>query len=189
MGSTVKCSAERAERADHRAERADHRTERAERAAERAEHAEHAESKNQQIYQSPRDRDGDYSYAYDCSISPAVVIKWGEDEDEDEEPIKVKNENIYEEIQEVRQDSSSGSNTDSGIGVPFCNSSAGSSSMPCSKGTLDVKKKVQSQHQNHNNHKPPREPVKPMSSLAALLCQTTLTAAQRADLRKSLVDE
>merc|ERR1712226_411850 len=59
--STVKCSAERAERADHRAERA-------ERAAERAEHAEHLESKNQQIYQSPRDRDGDYSYAYDCSI-------------------------------------------------------------------------------------------------------------------------
>jgi hypothetical protein len=206
--STVKCSAERAERAeradhraersdhraeraDHRAERADHRTERAERAAERAaEHAEHLESKNQQIYQSPRDRDGDYSYAYDCSISPAVVIKWGEDSaDEDEEPIKVKNENIYEEIQEVRQDSSSGSNTDSGIGVPFCNSSAGSSSMPCSKGTLDVKKKVQSQHQNHNNHKPPREPVKPMSSLDALLCQTTLTADQRNDLRKSLVDE
>ena len=101
--STVKCSAERAERADHRAERADHRaeradhrTERVERAAERAEHAEHLESKNQQIYQSPRDRDGDYSYAYDCSISPAVVIKWGEDEDEDEEPIKgKKKKNAY----------------------------------------------------------------------------------------------
>ena len=92
----------------------------------------------------------------------------------------VKNENIYEEIQEVRQDSSSGSNTDSGIGVTsksFCTSSAGSSSMPCSKGTLDVKKKVQNQNNLHN--KPPREPVKPMSSLDALLCQTTLTADQR----------
>ena len=89
----------------------------------------------------------------------------------------VKNENIYEEIQEVRQDSSSGSNTDSGIGVTKSfTSSAGSSSMPCSKGTLDVKKKVQ---QQSHNHKPPREPVKPMSSLDALLCQTTLTADQR----------
>lgn len=180
--NTVKCSAERverAERADHRTERAD-RTERAERTT-----SEHLESK--QIYQSPRDRDGDYSYAYDCSISPAVVIKWGDDEDEDEEPIKVKNENIYEEIQEVRQDSSSGSNTDSGIGVSKSfTSSAGSSSMPCSKGTLDVKKKVQ---QQSHNHKPPREPVKPMSSLDALLCQTALTADQRLDLRKSLVDE
>merc|ERR1739844_269141 len=206
--STVKCSADRV---DHRTERAerptDHRTERAaeraadHRIAERAKptSSEHfpsrpeteinLESKNQ-IYQSPRDRDGDYSYAYDCSISPAVVIKWGESEDEDEEPIKVKNENIYEEIQEVRQDSSSGSNTDSGIGVTsksFCTSSAGSSSMPCSKGTLDVKKKVQNQNNLHN--KPPREPVKPMSPLDALLCQTTLTADQRLDLRKSLVDE
>ena len=88
----------------------------------------------------------------------------------------VKNENIYEEIQEVRQDSSSGSNTDSGIGVTKSfTSSAGSSSMPCSKGTLDVKKKVQQQSHNHK----PREPVKPMSSLDALLCQTTLTADQR----------
>merc|ERR1712088_1253296 len=69
----------------------------------------------------------------------------------------------------------------------FCTSSAGSSSMPCSKGTLDVKKKVQNQNNLHN--KPPREPVKPMSSLDALLCQTALTADQRLDLRKSLVDE
>lgn len=60
--------------------------------------------------------------------------------------------------------------------------------MPCSKGTLDVKKKVQHQQSSHH-HKPPREPVKPMSSLDALLCQTTLTADQRLDLRKSLVDE
>ena len=49
--------------------------------------------------------------------------------------------------------------------------------MPCSKGTLDVKKKVQNQNNPHN--KPPLEPVKPMSSLDALLCQTTLTADQR----------
>jgi hypothetical protein len=35
--------------------------------------------KQDQMYQSPRERDGDYSYAYDCSISPAVVIKWNEE--------------------------------------------------------------------------------------------------------------
>merc|ERR1739844_412033 len=141
-----------------------------------------AESKPQQLYQSPRDRDGDYSYAYDCSISPAVVIKWGEDEESEDEPVKVKNENIYEEIQEVRQDCSSGSNTDSGIGVSKSfTSSAGSSSIP-SKGTLDVKKKVQQQQQQQRT-------VKPMSSLDALLSHTTLTPDQRIDLRKSLVDE
>merc|ERR1711881_818563 len=111
---------------------------------------------DQHQYKSPKERDGDYSYAYDCSISPAVVIKWGEDEESADEPVKVKNENIYEEIQEVRQDCSSGSNTDSGIGVSKSfTSSAGSSSIP-SKGTLDVKKKVQQQQQQQ------QRTVKPM---------------------------
>ena len=99
-----------------------------------------------------------------------------------------KDENIYEEIQEVRQDCSSGSNTDSGIGVSKSFTSSGGSIPSTSKGTLDVKKKAQQQqsshhHQHHSHH------GKPLSSLDALLSQTTLTPDERLDLRKSLVDE
>ena len=85
-------------------------------------------------YQSPKERDGDYSYAYDCSISPAVVIKWNEEESEasenEEKTVRHKkdnNENIYEEISDIRADhhtaSSSGNssinNSDSGMNL-FC---------------------------------------------------------------------
>ena len=92
-----------------------------------------------------------------------------------------KDENIYEEIQEVRQDCSSGSNTDSGIGVSKSFTSSGGSIPSTSKGTLDVKKKAQQQQSSHHG--------KPLSSLDALLSQTTLTPDERLDLRKSLVDE
>jgi len=146
-----------------------------------------------QIYQSPKERDGDYSYAYDCSISPAVVIKWTEDSEEDSEndvetKKKTLNENIYEEIQDLslQQGSSDGSssvnNSDSGIGAgPSCTSSAGSKgSSGGSKGTLDVSNK---QSKQRNRQK--------LSSLDALISQTSpnLTAHQRLNLRKSLVDE
>ena len=132
-------------------------------------------AKNDQIYQSPKERDGDYSYAYDCSISPAVVIKWTEDSEEDSEndlEIKKKtlNENIYEEIQDLslQQGSSDGSssvnNSDSGIGAgPSCTSSAGSKgSSGGSKGTLDVSNK---QSKQRNRQK--------LSSLDALISQVS----------------
>ena len=107
-----------------------------------------------------------------------------------------KDENIYEEIQEVRQDCSSGSNTDSGIGVSKSFTSSGGSIPSTSKGTLDVKKKAQ-QHQMGQNgtqwdklgHSGTNHHGKPLSSLDALLSQTTLTPDERLDLRKSLVDE
>ena len=96
-----------------------------------------------------------------------------------------KDENIYEEIQEVRQDCSSGSNTDSGIGVSKSFTSSGGSIPSTSKGTLDVKKKAQQQQSSHHHS----HHGKPLSSLDALLSQTTLTPDERLDLRKSLVDE
>jgi len=149
-------------------------------------------AKNEQIYQSPKERDGDYSYAYDCSISPAVVIKWTEDSEEDSESDietkkKTLNENIYEEIQDLslQQGSSDGSssvnNSDSGIGAgPSCTSSNGSKGSSESKGTLDVSNK---QSKQRNKQK--------LSSLDALISQTSpnLTPHQRLNLRKSLVDE
>ena len=99
-----------------------------------------------------------------------------------------KDENIYEEIQEVRQDCSSGSNTDSGIGVSKSFTSSGGSIPSTSKGTLDVKKKAQQQQSSHH-HQHQSHHGKPLSSLDALLSQTTLTPDERLDLRKSLVDE
>ena len=152
-------------------------------------------AKDNQLYQSPKERDGDYSYAYDCSISPAVVIKWTEDsEEEDSEAeiskpnTKVKSnnqENIYEEIQDLSlhqlnsdgSASSSVNNSDSGIGHgdggagPSIGSSASgskgssSSSSAGSKGTLDVSSK-QNRHKNKQK----------LSSLDTLISQVRLNS-------------
>merc|ERR1711899_679561 len=46
--------------------------------------------KQDQFYQSPKDREGDYSYAYDSAISPAVVIKWNEEHDDDESDFEIE---------------------------------------------------------------------------------------------------
>ncbi len=92
---------------------------------------------NSHLYKVLHDRDGDYSYAYDCSLSPAFLIRYNEEHPEDESG-KEDEENIYEEISEVRKNaaeiaaeeeeeqrkssgssanSKSSSNTDSGVHI------------------------------------------------------------------------
>ena len=144
-------------------------------------------------YQFLNDRDGDYSYVYDSSLSPAFIIKYNEEDDDESQGVdegcdtpKSKVENIYEEICEDRDNSSRGSNgSDSGIG-----GLEGAKGVPkFSQGTLDVvspKKKVLG---GEKVQKSPAE--EKLGALDRLLFQTApgMTATQRRDLRKSLVDE
>ena len=179
------------------------------------------QSRQDQIYQSPKERDGDYSYAYDCSISPAVVIKWNEEAEEDliedfgdsdedlsdqELPVKTRNkglkkdENIYEEIQDVsasRQGSSGGSsvnNSDSGIGGAVSKSSFTNGTLdisrPRKKATI-IKKYEENSPKRRTNRRQQHLQTVPLSSLDALISQTSpdLTPHQKLNLRKSLVDE
>ena len=142
-------------------------------------------------YQTLNDRDGDYSYAYDSSLSPAFIIKYNQEEGEDEGevggdlPKGSKVENIYEEIGDERESSSRGSNgSDSGIGGLDAAKGAASK---FSQGTLDVspKKKVTKRKEEE------RPSDEKLGALDRLLFQTApgMTATQRRDLRKSLVDE
>ena len=126
-------------------------------------------------YQTPNDRNGDYSYAYDSSLSPAFIIKYDDKESDYCDDKKV--ENIYEEIAESsgseRRSNSAGSsqkslNSDSGISMV---------KPKYSQGTLDVH--------------PAKKKDEKLSALDNLLFRTApgMTASERLDLRKSLVDE